>query len=101
MDNLPGIVVSIIVVALTVYAVALFIMAGANSYFYAVVVIDLIVSFINSWFISSGRYEKWKTVHGKAVASGNVQAQTVQQQAGLSKADASTKRKRARKAKKA
>ncbi|MEM3227386.1 MAG: hypothetical protein QXK65_00350 [Candidatus Micrarchaeaceae archaeon] len=58
MDSLLGIVMSIAVVALTIYAIALFITSGAGAYFYEIVVIDLIISFVNAWFISSGRYER-------------------------------------------
>lgn len=61
MKDLFGIAFSFVVVALMIYAVILFITSGATSLFYAVVVIDLAISFINAWFISTGRYERIKT----------------------------------------
>jgi hypothetical protein len=58
MKDAFGIVLSLIVVALMVYAVILFITSGASALFYAVVIIDLVISFVNAWLISSGRYER-------------------------------------------
>jgi hypothetical protein len=58
MKDVFGISLSIVIVALMVYAVALFITSGAGKLFYAVVIIDLIISFFNAWMISTGRYEK-------------------------------------------
>lgn len=60
MNNFIAIAVSIIVVALTIYAVALFITSGASGYFYIVVAIALAIGLVNSWLISSGRYERRK-----------------------------------------
>lgn len=58
MKDVFGIALSIVVVALMIYAVALFITSGAGALFYAVVIIDLIISFFNAWMITTGRYER-------------------------------------------
>ncbi|MGC8478770.1 MAG: hypothetical protein ACP5NE_02490 [Candidatus Micrarchaeia archaeon] len=57
MNSFVAVAVSLVVVALTIYAIALFITSGASEYFYVVVGIALAIGLVNSWLISSGRYE--------------------------------------------
>lgn len=72
MRDIFGIALSFVVVALMVYAVILFITSGATSLFYTVVLIDLAVSFINAWFIRTGKYEKLEGVVKKEGLAGEI-----------------------------
>ena len=91
MKDAFGIVLSLIVVALMVYAVILFITSGASTLFYAVVLIDLVISFVNAWLISSGRYER---------SVGAAETEQVGATAAASRKNSLTRKRRVRKSKK-